>query len=207
MRKIIVRAVAAGVCFALLVGLCGCRATPPASARAVLLAMCETLPTTAEDGATPLAHIALYTRACDPAAGEYLSDTLFSALYGEAARGLLSASAGAAANPSASVPSYAAISDAAICLSVTPSPTELAVFRCSDERGAATAAGLCRARLDALERAWTGSADEATVKRGLVTVVGSYVLLVVSPDPDRAVNAARRSIRQGEPPANVRASA
>ncbi len=182
-KKIYVMAGAFWILLSFLSGcLTGCRGErPPATAEAVLRGMCDA--GVATDGQ---AH-AVYDRAADPAGGRYLSDTLFSALYGEAARGLLTGIPDAPA----------AIGDAVICLSVAPTPRELAVFRCSDERGCTTAVGLCRARLDAVRRAWVGTEWEAMTEGGTVTVVGSYVLLVITEDPDRALDAARAVIRRG----------
>ncbi len=172
----------------LLLALTGClpgqrgNRTPPAAAAAILQGMCET-----RADADPHS-VATYLRSSSPDGGNYLSDTLFSALYGEAARGLLS---GTADTP-------AAINDAAICLSVAPTPVELAVFRCSDERGLATAVGLCQSRLDTVRAAWVGTEWETLTESGCVAVEGSCVLLVILPNPDRAVDAARRIIRRGD---------
>lgn len=179
------RRAAAGLLCALLF-LTGCgRVTAPASSSAVLAAMCAEPGGAGQDIA---ATCAVYTRAASPYGDEYLSDTLFSALYGEAARGLLQGTD--------EIP--AAINDAAVCLSVAPVPLELAVFRCSDTRGTATAVGLCRARLETVRGAWRGTDHEAVVTEGVVTVEGSYVLLVVAPNPDRVLRAARAAIRRGD---------
>ncbi len=153
----------------------GCRRqTPPASALTVLSAMSEGMSTT---------HI--YTRAVAESDGTYLSDTLFSALFGEAARGLLR---GDAHTP-------AAINDVAILLSISKTPVELAVFRCSDARGTATAEGLARTRLDAVRRAWVGTEWEVLTAEGFVAVEGSYVLLIITPHPDRSLRIARQLCR------------
>ncbi len=188
MKEIFLRLVAVELLLSLCLSLTGCgRAPLPASASAVLLGMCEEIPS----GASDVHSYALYTRDAasesrHPDAGA-LTETLFSALYGEAARGLLSTSTDAPP----------AINDAAICLSVSPTPIELAVFRCSDTRGTATAAGLCRSRLDTLRRAWEGTEWEDVTREGFVSVEGSYVLLIVTPRPDRALRAARACIRRG----------
>ncbi len=197
-----VRIAAAAVLVALFLSLTGCRGeVPPASAASVLLAMCETLPVSGqpEGDATAgdtqgMGGVALYTRSGDPAGGGFLSETLFSALFGEAARGLLSQ---ATDTPDAAASATVAVNDAAVCLSVMPTPVEMAVLRCSDERGAATAAGLCQTRLDALRRAWAGTECAGLVEGGRVIVAGSYVLLVVTPNPERAEDAAKRVIRRG----------
>ncbi len=167
---------AAGVlCVLLLLSGCGGKRAP-APAEAVLSAMCGTADTAG--------NCAVYTRTAAPDGAGYLSDALFSALYGEAARGLLRGTDDATA----------AINDAAICLSVTPAPLELAVFRCSDTRGTATAAKLCRARLETIRAAWKGTEYEAMAAEGVVTVEGSYVFLVIAPNPDRTLRAARAAV-------------
>ena len=184
------RRVAAGLLCALLFLFCpttlaGCgKVSAPASASAVLSAVCADPDVTGRDVPDTCA---IYTRdaACESA--DYLSDTLFSALFGEAARGLLSGSDTAPA----------AINDAAVCISVSPTPFEIAVLRLSDVRGTATAAGVCRTRLDTVQNAWRGTEQEAVANAGVVTVEGSYVLLVIAPNPERVLRAARAAIRAG----------
>ena len=178
----------ARVYVALLIGIllifsgCGEREPPP-SASEVLAAMQAVM----EDTAQILPEGLVYTRASSPTDPGYLNDTLFSALYGETARGLL------ADEPS----ERSVISDAALFLSVAPYPCELAVFRCSDARGTATAAAICRARLDAICCAWQGSEWAGELEDSVVAVEGEYVLLVVAPDTDAVLEAARRAIRGG----------
>ena len=128
----------------------------------------------------------IYTRAADPDSPSYLTDTLFSALYGEAARGLFQPDTAADGEP---VPP---IGDAALFLSISPYPCELAVFRCSDLRSASTVAGLCRTRLDMVERGYRGSEWEAVAQKGKVSVDGCYVLLAVAEDPDAVLASAKR---------------
>ncbi len=180
MRKGFWRWIAAGVALCLLFSAAGCRRDrPPAPADAVLLAMADTLGT----GHTGK----IYTRASNPEGGEFLSETLFSALFGEAARGLLRGTENAPP----------AINDAALYLSVSPTPVELAVFRCSDMRGTATAEGLARTRLDSLRNAWRDTDWADMTESGTVIVSGNYVLLILAPNPDRAEAAAGRVIRRG----------
>ncbi len=134
----------------------------------------------------------LYHRAALPDDPQYLTDTLLSALYGEAARGI-------AVAPGAGTPGIdttAPVNDIALFLSVAPQPVELAVFRCSDVRGTATAAKLCRARLEIIRHAWAGSEWAGMAEGAVVTVEGSYVLLVVAEDPDQVVAAARAVLRR-----------
>lgn len=161
---------------------CGGRDAPPPSAPDVLTAM-ETAMT---DTAQTLPDGLIYTRAADPSSPSYLTDTLFSALYGEAARGLFQPDTAAEGE---SVPP---IGDAALFLSISPYPCELAVFRCSDLRSAATVAGLCYGRLDAVAQGYRGSEWEAIAQKGRVAVEGCYVLLAVAEDPDEILTRAKR---------------
>ncbi len=188
------RGAAAGLLLALIFSLFGCgKSAPPTPAADVLAAMVETLGTS---------HTTrTYTRASDPQGGDYLSDTLFSALFGEASRGLLGGdgtapadSGGATGTAAGTAAVPAAIGDAAVCLSLSPTPVELAVFRCSDARGTTTAAGIAQARLDTVRAAWVGTEWEALTRDGRVAVVGSYVLLIIAENPDAALSAARRAI-------------
>ncbi len=156
---------------------CGHADAPPPTAEQVLSAM-----QTAMEAAGGAPDGRMYSRQASPDSRDYLGDTLLSALYGEAARGLLTVGVDGTAP---------AVGDAAIFLSTAPHPAELAVFRCSDARGVTTAAKLCRARLDLIRRAWDDTAYAALVARGTVTVEGSYVLLIVAEDPDTALYAAR----------------
>lgn len=166
----------------LLLPSCVGRDTPPPSAMEVLTAMQAAMTDTAQ----PLPDGLTYTRGADVDVPSYLTDTLFSALYGEAARGLFQSdtnSGDQAAPP---------IGDAALFLSVSPYPCELAVFRCSDLRSAATVAGLCRGRLDTVARGYRGSEWEAIAQGGKVTVDGCYVLLAIAEDPDAIFTRARK---------------
>ena len=147
---------------------CGEREPPP-SASEVLAAMQAVM----EDTAQILPEGLVYTRASSPTDPGYLNDTLFSALYGETARGLL------ADEPS----ERSVISDAALFLSVAPYPCELAVFRCSDTRGASSVARLCRGRLDTIRRGFAAGEWADVAAGGQVVVQGCYVLLAVAEDP------------------------
>jgi len=165
------------VVFCLLAASCSPR--PPASAEAVLDSMCAVM----GEGANGLVRV----RGVPSDSPLYLTDALLSALYGSAARGWLEAEDG----------DTPLINDAALFLSVAQIPFELAVFRCSDARGAATAAAICRARLDTIRRAWQGSQWTGELENAVVVVEGEFVLLVVAPDPDVVLEAARRTIRHG----------
>lgn len=156
---------------------CGGKQAPPPEAMAVLTAMQSAM----ISAATPIPDGLIYTRAVPPTDPTYLTDPLFSALYGEAARGLLSAE---------SEGESPAVGDAALFLSVAPYPCELAVFRCSDIRTASTVAGLCRGRLDTVSRGYAGSEWQAVAEGGRVVVEGCYVLLVIAEDTEAGVDKA-----------------
>ncbi len=179
MKNTLLRVIAAGLLLCLVLALGGCGERPPAGAAEVLSAMTDGLNAT-HTGKS-------YSRTLAETDGAYLSDTLFSALFGEASRGLLSGTEGA----------LPAINDAAVRLSVSPTPVELAVLRCSDARGTATAAGIARARLDTVRRAWVGTEWETLCAEGTVTVEEGYVLLIIAENPDRLLREARQMIRKG----------
>ena len=164
----------------LLLSACG-NETPPPPAAEVLGAMLAAMESTAQplpDGVTRLTAVS----ADSP---DYLDETFFSALYGEAARGLLGE------DSTQSPP----ITDAVLFLSLSPYPCELAVFRCADGSAAGTVAGLCRGRLDTLARGYAGSEWEGVAAGGQVAVEGNYVLLILCEDPKPVLEAARRAAR------------
>lgn len=163
----------------LLLPACG-RDTPPPPAAEVLSAMLLAM----EDTVQPLPDGVTRLTAAPADSPERLTETFFSALYGEAARGLLGE--GSTESPP--------ITDAALFLALSPYPCELAVFRLSDESAAATVAGLCRGRLDTLARGYAGSEWEALAAGGAVALEGSYVLLALCEDPKPVLEAARRVV-------------
>ena len=172
---------------------CGGRTAPPPAAAAVLEAMQAAM----RDSAQTLPDGLIYTRAAEAGDPAHLSDTLFSALFGEAARGLLGGDAkGDAEGTEGAEAAEGAppIGDAAIFLSVAPYPCELAVLRCSDTRSILSVAGLCRGRLDTVARAYAGGEWADVAARGVVAVEGSFVLLVISEDPEAVLAGARRAI-------------
>ena len=164
---------------ALLFSSCGERTPPPPAADllSVMLSAAEETVQQLPDGVTRLT-------AADPASPDRLTETFFSALYGEAAGGLLG-------GDSAQGPP---ITDGALFLSIAPYPCELAVFCCSDGETARTVAALCRRRLDDLERGFRGSEWEETAAGGRVAMEGNYVLMVLCEDPTPLLEAAARRI-------------
>jgi len=159
---------------------CSWGSAPPPAAREVLAAMQDAMVSSAQ----PLPDGRVYTRAADPDSPAYLTDVLFAALYGEAARGLFEADGDA----------VAPVSDAAVYLSLAAYPCELAVFRCSDTRTAATVAGLCQSRLDTLARGYAATEWAELAARGRVSVKDCFVLMVLCDDPARTLAAARRAV-------------
>ena len=164
----------------LLLPACG-RETPPPPAAEVLSVMLSAMESTVQplpDGITRLSS----APADSP---DRLTETFFSALYGEAARGLLGGSS------TESPP----ITDAALFLSLSPYPCELGVFRCVDGSAAGTVAGLCRGRLDTLSRGYKGSEWEGATAGGQVILEGNYVFLVICEDPASVLATARRFVK------------
>ena len=158
---------------------CGRGGTPPPAASAVLDAMTAAMTASAQ----PVPDGLTYIRSADPTAPDHLTDTLFSALFGEAARGLLTSDPDEGGAPP--------IGDAALFLSLAPYPCELAVFRCSDLRTAATVASLCRSRLDTVAAGYRGTEWADMAAGGRVAVEGCYVLLAVAEDPEAVLAGAR----------------
>ncbi len=175
MRRL--QALALILTLSLLLPACGTSDPPPPAAE-VLSAMLSAM----EDTAQPLPDGVLRLTAASADSPEHLTETFFSALYGEAARGLLGE--GAAPSPP--------ITDAALFLSLSPYPCELACFRCADESAARTVAGLCRGRLDTLSQGYAESEWAGVAAGGRVAVEGSYVLLALCEDPASVLAFARR---------------
>lgn len=127
----------------------------------------------------------VFSRRADPAGADHLSDTLFAALFGPAARGWLADASDVSDPDQTGVSSTGAIiQDAALFLSVAPHPAELVVLRCTDSVSALSAAALCRERLSTLCVMWDDTAYAAWVEGGQVTVSGTFVLFAVSPEAD-----------------------
>ena len=162
-RVLFARALAFILLLAAALSFAACTATPPPETAAARL---EAL--LAERRAVgPFPQGMTYRRDADPASRGYLDEDLFSALFGEAARGLLFPSGDTAGMATAVPP----VNDAAIYLSATDAPGELAVLRCSDRRTAETVAKLCAARLDTLRRAHPGAAGEVRMEGMMVLLV------------------------------------
>ena len=179
MRAVISVSLAFVITVMLSLSSCG-RATPPPPASEVLTAMLETAETTAQS--LPDGVIRLTSAPSD--SPSLLTETFFSALYGEMARGLLSE--GESQSP--------LVQDAALYLSISPYPCELGAFRCVDGSGAEELVSLCRRRLDILSRGFAGGEYEAVAAKGRVAVVGNWVLLVLCEDPAPLLETARRLV-------------
>lgn len=148
---------------------CGRGEEPPPAAEELLRAMQGVMSRTAQ----VLPEGLLYRRGASPDAPDYLTDTLFTALYGRAAEGLLEGDGEGGT---------ASLGDAALFLSVAPYPCELAVFRCTDVDAIPTVVSLCHSRVDTVLRGFEGSPAE-NAATGLVTVKGCFVLLIIAEDP------------------------
>lgn len=131
--------------------------------------------------------------AAPPDAPAHLSETLLAALYGSAIKTLIFDQN--TVNVTVDSPGETGAPprvEIAIFLSKALHPGEIAVFRCADAHEVAAVAGLCRARLDTIRRAWAGSEYAEMVEHGVVVVEGSYVFLVVAEDAGAVVAAGRR---------------
>ena len=163
----------------LLFSACGTSGPPPAASEVLTAAL-----TAVTDTAQTLPDGIIRLTAAPAESPHRLTETLLSALYGEAARGLLDGDS--TDNPP--------VQDAALYLSVAPYPFELGVFRCADGDTAGEVAALCRGRLDTLARGFAESEWREAAAGGRVAVEGNWVLLVLCEDPAPILEAARRAV-------------
>ena len=82
----------------------------------------------------------------------------------------------------------------ALRFGTTASPEEYLVIRCISRADTDEVARLLLRRLDAIRRQHRGTEGERMAERAEVAVIGTYVLLVVAPDVEVAIEAARRVI-------------
>ena len=82
----------------------------------------------------------------------------------------------------------------ALRFGTTASPEEYLVIRCVSRADTDEVARLLLRRLDAIRRQHRGTEGERMAERAEVAVIGTYVLLVVAPDVEVAIEAARRVI-------------
>ena len=87
------------------------------------------------------------------------------------------------------------IDSGALRLGTTASPEEYVVIHCVSRVDTDDVARLLLRRLDAIRKQHRGTQEESTAERGQVLVIGTYVLLIVAPDAEAAMEAARRAIR------------
>ena len=168
-------------------GTVSCRKEAPVQAVSVLNAM--------QAEAKPLPAGLVYDRRSDPAGKEYLSDVLFAALYGPAARGCFGEDRQTGeAEGSSVVPPLA--DDGALFLSAVPHPAELAVLRCPDPSSALSVAALFRERLETLRIAWAGTEYAEWVEMGQVTVVDGFVLFAVCPNAEAVLRAGAETVKR-----------
>ena len=159
---------------------CGTSVPPPAASEVLTVLLGEM-----EATAQPLPDGVIRLTAAPEDSPDRLTAVFFSALYGEAARGLLG-EGGVSPPP---------VQDAALFLAVSPYPCELGVFRCVDEATARELAALCRGRLDTLARGFAGGEHEAAASGGRVMVAGNWVVLALCEDPATVLEAARAFLR------------
>ncbi len=86
------------------------------------------------------------------------------------------------------------VDDGALRLATAASPCEWIVFHCISRSDTAAVAELFLRRLELLRRQYRGSDDEALLARAQVVIIGKYVLLIVSNDPQGAIEAAKHAI-------------
>ncbi len=155
------------LCLLLVFTLCGC-AKENATAAQVLDALVES-----EIG-LPAGQIHLSCAPEDSAA--YLSPELMAALYGEG-----------------ELPWQLSLAqDYGIFLNTAQHPCEFAVFRCYARSDTDEIAAMCLSRLDALRIHYKNTQYASHTQNARVVVIGKYVLLLISNDPEHALDAAER---------------
>lgn len=82
----------------------------------------------------------------------------------------------------------------ALRLGTTASPEEYVVIRCVDRTKTNDAARLLTYRLNTLQKQYRGTEWQFLTEQGQVVVIGIYVLLIISPRAEAALDAARRVI-------------
>ncbi len=158
------------VCLPLVFSLCSC-AKQNVTVEQILLALTE-----AEIG-LPAGQI--YLSSASEEQATYLSPDLIAALYGQG-------------EPPWQL---SLIEDYGLFLSTAQHPCEFAVFRCYAHSDTDEVAAMCHVRLDAL-RIHYKDTQYATqyayyVQNARVVVIGNYVLLLISSDPEHAFRAAK----------------
>lgn len=128
----------------------------------------------------------IYTTKSTPGAPDYLSESLLSALYGTDKYPRV----------------FSRTESISIRLSSGLSTCEFAVFLCGTKKDAAEIADLCLGRLDTMryfvksnsQKLSLSDTNLTNIENGIVTIVGRYVIMVVSPNAEKAVDAAKEII-------------
>ena len=120
----------------------------------------------------------IYLSAAPEDDASYLSPDLVAALYGEG-----------------ELPwQLSLLEDYGLFLSTAQHPCEFAVFRVRARSDTDDIASMCLSRLDALRIHYKDTQYASYTQNARVVVIGKYVLLLISSDPDHALRAAQRVI-------------
>ena len=118
----------------------------------------------------------IYLSAAPEDDASYLSPDLVAALYGEG-----------------ELPwQLSLLEDYGLFLSTAQHPCEFAVFRVRARSDTDNVAAMCLSRLDALRIHYKDTQYASYTQSARVVVIGKYVLLLISSDPDHALRAAQR---------------
>ena len=118
----------------------------------------------------------IYLSAAPEDDASYLSPDLVAALYGEG-----------------ELPwQLSLLEDYGLFLSTAQHPCEFAVFRVRARSDTDDIASMCLSRLDALRIHYKDTQYAPYTQNARVVVIGKYVLLLISSDPDHALRAAQR---------------
>ena len=118
----------------------------------------------------------IYLSAAPEDDASYLSPDLVAALYGEG-------------EPPWQL---SLLEDYGLFLSTAQHPCEFAVFRVRARSDTDDVAAMCLSRLDALRIHYKNTQYASYTQNARVVVIGKYVLLLISSDPDHALSAAQR---------------
>jgi hypothetical protein len=84
------------------------------------------------------------------------------------------------------------LEDYGLFLSTAQHPCEFAVFRCYARSDTDDVAAMCLSRLDTLRIHYKNTQYASYTQNARVVVIGKYVLLLISSDPEHALGAAKR---------------
>jgi hypothetical protein len=172
-------------------GLCGCADGSRKSAYEIVTVMTDAMGASLPAGA-------LYVLPVDAASGtpESADASVPNARWHIANDSLLSAAFGKGDNDEISELSQEIVDSGAFFLSTAAEPCEYVVLRCVSRSDTDLVAGLLLYRLDALRRQYRGTDQQTIVENASIVILGKYVVLAVSNNAEKALEAAKDTVKQ-----------